>query len=89
MLFRRFLFWIRRDKKARNCGILCVTCSYYELCRIDELEGRKRIERGCIMLKLIWYICMWPFYLLGWLCKVICKMICFFLGICVIGSLFD
>lgn len=41
------------------------------------------------MLKLMWYVCMWPFYLLGWLCKAICKIACFFLGIWVIGSLFD
>lgn len=46
MLFRCFLFWIRRDRRARNCGRLCVTCPYYELCRIDELEGRKSYREG-------------------------------------------
>lgn len=46
MLFRRFLFWIRRDRRARNCGKLCVICPYYELCRIDELEGRKTYREG-------------------------------------------
>jgi len=40
IMLKRFLFWLRRDSKARNCRSLCVTCIYYDACRSDGL-GKK------------------------------------------------
>jgi len=36
-MLNRFLFWLHRDSKARNCRSICVTCIYYDECRRDRL----------------------------------------------------
>ena len=40
IMFRRFLFWLRRDSKSKDCRSLCVTCPYYDVCRLDVPEGK-------------------------------------------------
>ncbi len=54
----------------------------------ESAQAARRAKEVAVMLKFLWYLCTWPFYLFVWICKVVGKIAGFLFGVWVIDELF-